>query len=99
MLFPGRDASKSPSFFSVPPGLAGATGKVLLDDAEPQFGSALPLLFPMGPPWPLLAWGPGQLGEIASTEGCGAEWHHGLGPVRKEKALSHWVTRQQLLFQ
>lgn len=36
---------------------------------------------------------------ISGTEGCGAKRHRDLGPVRKEKALSHWVTRQQLLFQ
>lgn len=41
----------------------------------------------------------GSRGKSAGIEGCGAERHRGLGPVRKEKALSHWVTRQQLLFQ
>lgn len=55
--------------------------------------------FPWDPPRPVLARGPGQRGEITSSEGCGAERHRSLGPVRKEKALSHWVTRQQLLFQ
>lgn len=98
-FFPRRDAPRSFSFFSFPPGFARASKKVSLDNAEPCFGWELLLFFLVGPPQPLLAQWLGHLGKIAGTEGCGAEWHWGLGPVWKEKALSHWVTRQQLLFQ